>query len=85
MSDPGNNGLMQCGVCGFVCSVEHWSLLRRKMTREEADRLLGGFRMAQTDWERGVLTRRSEDIEAGHASWDAYAARVVAALTGEKT
>ena len=36
-----------CGraACTFMCSTEHWSLLRRKMTRDEANDLVHGVAM----------------------------------------
>lgn len=64
--------VMQC-VCGFACTEDHWSLLRRKMTREEAETLLAPF--------HGSPDMGATDEQPTTAQW----AALKSALTGEKT
>ena len=61
------------GMCLFECTIEHWSLLRRKMTREEAETLLAPF--------HGSPDMGATDEQPTTAQW----AALKSALTGEKT
>lgn len=68
-------GVTCCSVisCDYACNTEHWSLLRRKMTREEAETLLAPF--------HGSPDMGATDEQPTTAQW----AALKSALTGEKT
>jgi hypothetical protein len=75
--------VMQC-VCGFACTEDHWSLLRRKMTREEADAMRKETWDARTDMEHAVLHGRGKAYATAITRYTASMRVIVDALVGDK-
>lgn len=72
-------------TCRFECTREHWSLLRRKMTREEGAAIIFDLgTLVQCAFDAGSSSKFGSAKSLFKDSGE-LKARVFAALTGEKT
>ena len=83
VEDPDDCRVFMCNACGCKVTVEHWSLLCRKMTRDEFE---------DVSWDLGSLVRDAVGAGETRGSMkpidrdeNALRERLRAALTGEKT
>ena len=70
--------------CDFVCARKYWSLMRRKMTREEAEKMREDVWWARRDMENAAIKSHGARYYAALNQYKAAMRVIVDALVGDK-